>query len=277
MNMATKTMINRLGGLQPRDTVGTVLARNRGVGPSFDHLRLLLATLILVGHAHWASMTPSIDSLLATTHPTIRVATAGVAAAHFVGVVKAIDRGLVPSFFALSGFLVLGSALRLRATSTFLAHRALRIFPALSVEVTLSALILGPLLTKLQLHDYFADSEFPKYFGNMVGQITYVLPGVFEDNPVPQNRQHEPVDFAGRVQLLSSRRRAALDKNYLQQVSVCDRIHRCDHGSRGSQFFYRNFFSWSVVSTAWGGDCIFLSALCFIISRIEYPPISDSS
>jgi peptidoglycan/LPS O-acetylase OafA/YrhL len=184
MRRGGKGIADRWTGVQPGDTVGAILARNRGVGPSFDHLRLLLATLILIGHAHWLSMAPSINSLFENFHTASRLATAGVAATYFVGVVKAIDRALVPSFFAVSGFLVLGSALRLRATSTFLAHRALRIFPALLVEVTLSALILGPLLTKLPLHDYFINPELARYFGNLFGQISFVLPGVFEDNPV---------------------------------------------------------------------------------------------
>jgi peptidoglycan/LPS O-acetylase OafA/YrhL len=42
---------------------------------------------------------------------------------------------LVPAFFALSGFLVTGSALRLRKTSTFIAFRVLRILPALAISL----------------------------------------------------------------------------------------------------------------------------------------------
>jgi peptidoglycan/LPS O-acetylase OafA/YrhL len=91
---------------------------------------------------------------------------------------------LVPAFFALSGFLVLGSALRLRATGTFLAYRALRIFPALVIEVFLSALLLGPLLTTVSLYEYLTDPEFTQYFGNMLGWVTFALPGMFENNPV---------------------------------------------------------------------------------------------
>lgn len=91
----------------------------------------------------------------------------------------------VPAFFALSGFLVTGSALRTRVTSTFLAFRALRIFPALMVEVTLSALVLGACLTTLPLSAYFRDPQFFRYFGNIVGWITFELPGVFKGNPVP--------------------------------------------------------------------------------------------
>jgi peptidoglycan/LPS O-acetylase OafA/YrhL len=90
----------------------------------------------------------------------------------------------VPAFFALSGFLVTGSALRLRATVPFLTFRVLRILPALLVEVTLSAIVLGALFTRLPLSTYFSDPQFFRYFGNIVGLITFHLPGVFEANHV---------------------------------------------------------------------------------------------
>jgi peptidoglycan/LPS O-acetylase OafA/YrhL len=91
---------------------------------------------------------------------------------------------MVPAFFALIGFLVTGSALRLRATIPFLIFRLLRILPALLVEVTLSALILGAIFTTLPLSSYFHDPQFFRYFGNIVGWITFQLPGVFESNYV---------------------------------------------------------------------------------------------
>jgi len=88
-------------------------------------------------------------------------------------------------FFAVSGFLVAGSALRLKRTATFLAFRAFRIFPALLVEVTLSALVLGPALTLLPIKAYFANGEFYRYFGNILGLVTFTLPGVFVHNHWP--------------------------------------------------------------------------------------------
>jgi peptidoglycan/LPS O-acetylase OafA/YrhL len=67
----------------------------------------------------------------------------------------------------------------------FLGLRVLRIAPALAVEVLLSALVLGPMLTTLPLRAYFADPEFHAYFLSMVGVIHYLLPGVFVSNPFP--------------------------------------------------------------------------------------------
>jgi peptidoglycan/LPS O-acetylase OafA/YrhL len=92
---------------------------------------------------------------------------------------------LVPMFFALSGFLVAGSWERCRTMVSFLGLRVLRIFPALSVQVVLSALIIGPLATVLPLSAYFRDPLFLRFFWNAVGHIQYLLPGVFTHNPVP--------------------------------------------------------------------------------------------
>ena len=61
----------------------------------------------------------------------------------------------------------------------------MRIAPALVVETTLSALTLGPLLTILPLSAYFSDPRFFQYFGNIIGEISFVLPGLFTRNPWP--------------------------------------------------------------------------------------------
>jgi len=92
---------------------------------------------------------------------------------------------LVPIFFCLSGFLVTGSAMRNPSLRTFLTNRSLRIFPALTVEVALSALILGPWLTTVDWHDYFQSKKFFSYFGNIIGRVRMSLPGVFEQHPIP--------------------------------------------------------------------------------------------
>jgi peptidoglycan/LPS O-acetylase OafA/YrhL len=88
-------------------------------------------------------------------------------------------------FFVVSGYLVTGSAIRTKNNSTFLLFRALRIAPALIVEVTLSALILGPWLTEKSLLEYFSDPLFFKYFLNIVGSVHLFLPGLFAHNPLP--------------------------------------------------------------------------------------------
>jgi peptidoglycan/LPS O-acetylase OafA/YrhL len=164
-------------------TFGSVLEAHRGIGPGFDLLRIALAALIFIGHAKWIGGAKSIGLVAAA-----KVAPAAAAAGPAIGMVEPfsyttpIRLFMVPAFFALSGFLVMGSALRLQRTSTFLANRALRIFPALMVEVALSALVLGPIFTTLPPALYFTHPEFLRYFGNAVGEVTMLLPGVFRQN-----------------------------------------------------------------------------------------------
>ncbi len=88
-------------------------------------------------------------------------------------------------FFALSGFLVAGSLERSKLLASFLGLRVLRIVPALAVEVLISALILGPMLSDLPLDDYLRDPRFAHYFLNILGDIHYELPGLFATNPTP--------------------------------------------------------------------------------------------
>ncbi|WP_271585161.1 acyltransferase family protein [Bradyrhizobium sp. CCBAU 45389] len=91
---------------------------------------------------------------------------------------------IVPAFFALSGFLVAGSLER-NDLPSFVTLRVIRIFPALTAEVIISAILIGPLLTNLPLSRYFTDPDFFRYFLNMIGDIHFYLPGVFSDLPVP--------------------------------------------------------------------------------------------
>ena len=144
-------------------SIGSVLDKNRGIGPGFDFMRLALASSVVVYHSF--QLTIGRQMQVGWLHPVVDM--------------------IVPAFFALSGFLVAGSAIRVRNVRTFIAFRALRILPALCVEITVSALVLGPLVTNLPLRDYYQDPLFARYFLNVIGWIHYQLPGVFLNNPVP--------------------------------------------------------------------------------------------
>lgn len=139
--------------------------RARGATAGFDYLRIALALAVLAWHSiPITSGRESSDALLETPlGPFVRM--------------------ILPMFFALSGFLVATSLFRTNNLKTFLLFRALRIAPALSAEVLLSALVLGPLFTTLALGDYFTSSEFRAYFLNAVGIIHFELPGVFAEHP----------------------------------------------------------------------------------------------
>jgi peptidoglycan/LPS O-acetylase OafA/YrhL len=158
----------------------------RGIGPGFDALRLGLALLIFYTHTRYA-LRPMDGNLLdaAAVAPAAAVLEASRSwfeegIANFRSRLYVI---FVPMFFALSGFLVTASALRLQNVKRFLIFRGLRIFPALTVEVIISALLLGVIFSTLPASEYFTDPGFYRYLGNIVGIISFHLPGVFVDNP----------------------------------------------------------------------------------------------
>jgi peptidoglycan/LPS O-acetylase OafA/YrhL len=145
-------------------TLGSVLDEQNGFGQGFDFLRIFLATGIIAWHV--ASLSGHVDLARAS----------GFWFSEYM---------LVPMFFALSGFLVAGSGMRLSAKN-FLLNRAARILPALVADIIFAALLIGPLVTTLPARHYFTDATFFSYFLNIAGWIHYSLPGVFESNPSPE-------------------------------------------------------------------------------------------
>ena len=151
----------------PVATLGSVMKGPGGCATGFDYLRLILAVAVVLTH--------SID------------VTYGFAYGSAVesGLLRPFFAIILPMFFALSGFLVAGSLERCRTLVSFVGLRLIRLLPALIFETALAALLLGPLLTKLPLWDYFQDPLFLGYFANIRGDIRYLLPGLFEANPWP--------------------------------------------------------------------------------------------
>jgi peptidoglycan/LPS O-acetylase OafA/YrhL len=142
-------------------TLGSTLDDQQGFGQGFDFLRIFLATGIIAWH------TAQLSGHLEIARSSVFWFS---------------EYMLVPMFFALSGFLVAGSAMRL-SCKDFLLNRAARIVPALAVDILFAALLIGPLVTTLPASQYFSDTGFFSYFLNIVGWIHYVLPGVFKSNP----------------------------------------------------------------------------------------------
>lgn len=148
-------------------TLEDKLKEHQGVGPGFDAIRIYLSITIMALH----SLTLANGAQFYMNSPSW---------------IHALALSLLPAFFGLGGFLVTGSGLRVRNVSKFLWHRILRIFPALAVEVFLSAIFLGAIFTNLSLSDYYSSPEFWTYFNNIIGIINFNLPGVFLDNPFPR-------------------------------------------------------------------------------------------
>ncbi len=143
-------------------SLGDQLRIYQGFGPGFNFVRIFLAYGVLVWH-------------------TVSIAENGADRVLQTGLWPFVF-AVLPMFFALSGFLVVGSALRL-PIKEYILNRVFRIVPALGVDIAISALIIGPVFTTAALSVYFTDKAFWSYFLNIVGKIHYTLPGVFEQNP----------------------------------------------------------------------------------------------
>lgn len=149
------------GTLRRSATIDDALRASGGRPSGFDYLRLALAISVVLSHSASVAC-GDIGSLCVWRSPA-----------------RPLVAIIVPMFFALSGFLVTASLERCRTVPVFLGFRAVRIYPALIVEVILSALVIGPLVTTVPLHDYFSSPLFARYLLNMTGRPSYYLPGVF--------------------------------------------------------------------------------------------------
>lgn len=137
---------------------------------NFNGLRLLFAVLVLFAHA-FTLAAPGEDPVLIATGGRISLA-----------------RLAVNGFFVISGFLVWRSLLASASVWDYLRKRALRIFPALIVITLLCVAVLGPLVTTLSAHGYWADPATRAYALNPLwmlrGGVRFELPGVFTDAPI---------------------------------------------------------------------------------------------
>lgn len=142
--------------------------RDASYRPSgFDYMRIILASLVIVMHSVATSNGIEANQVL------------------WESPLGGFFKLILPMFFALSGFLVSGSMDRCETIISFAGLRLIRIYPALAVEVLISAILIGPIVTTVSLQSYFTDPQFLRYLVNVTGHISYILPGVFEDNPLP--------------------------------------------------------------------------------------------
>jgi peptidoglycan/LPS O-acetylase OafA/YrhL len=149
-------------------TLGDQLRSTENRPSGFDYLRITLSISVIAWHTVVVCYGESAETAL------------------WIGPFRPLICFIVPSFFALSGFLVAGSLDR-NPLPSFVTLRAIRIFPALCVEVLISALIIGPIITTAPLRQYFLGHDFSKYIFNITGHIHYTLTGVFTENPGGQS------------------------------------------------------------------------------------------
>lgn len=130
---------------------------------NFDFVRLVAASLVIWGHAYPLLDEPGLPAFMGSSIHTLAVKV----------------------FFVVSGYLIVASWVRDPDPLRYTMKRGLRILPALFVVVMLSAFVLGPLVTTLPLGDYFSSPVLVSYFKNILLNIRYFLPGVFDGNIYP--------------------------------------------------------------------------------------------
>ncbi|RRD58142.1 acyltransferase [Comamonadaceae bacterium OH2545_COT-014] len=128
---------------------------------NFDAIRIAAAFAVLVSH-HFA--------LTGQPEPS------------FLGL-RSWGSTAVITFFIISGYLVTASWYKDPHFIRFSLRRILRIWPALTVVVILTAYVLGAWVTTLSLSDYWLHPATFDYLKALRMQIVFVLPGVFENNP----------------------------------------------------------------------------------------------
>lgn len=153
-----------------KTTIAQRLERCSNRPSGFDYLRLALASAVLASHTINVVYGYDVTSRV-IWHSPLR---------PFFAVI-------LPMFFALSGFLVASSLERSRTLVSFMGLRFLRLVPALGFDTLVAALLIGPLFTALPPAEYFAHPAFRAYFLNIVGDVHFVLPGVFDGNPTPSS------------------------------------------------------------------------------------------
>lgn len=144
---------------------------------SFDLMRFILATFVIYTHSFplfYGSSSPG-DKLARWTNGQLDM-----------GVVA------VSGFFVISGFLITQSILNSSNYFTYIIKRVLRIFPAFFVSLLLVALLVGPIVSDLDLYSYYFKDYVngplnfivKNIFLNITG-YSWVIHDVFSGNPFP--------------------------------------------------------------------------------------------
>ena len=131
----------------------------------FTPLRLLFATLVVIGHACVVGLRDQM------AEPALFF--------HYNFSYLAVNL-----FFIASGFLVTKSMLYRGDVAEYSSARFLRIYPGLLVHVLFVMFVIGPLATSLSMSEYFTHIDFLKQPFVVLSFISAQmwLPGIFETN-----------------------------------------------------------------------------------------------
>lgn len=133
-----------------------------GRSNSIGFLRLVAASLVIVGHSIPFGGFGSADFLMKITHNQV-----------------ATGRVPVDIFFILSGFLIAASYERTGDWRIYAWHRFLRIYPAFLVCIAITGLILAPIFGS------GVDLRYVLQNTPLITGIIDAIPGLFTNNPFP--------------------------------------------------------------------------------------------
>lgn len=136
---------------------------NRQDGNNFDLLRFVLASIVLLAHAHVLTASPQLTFLSVYLSPDYAV----------------------KGFFVVSGFLIFQSYDQSSSLRDFYEKRVRRVYPAYVAIVMLCA-IGGAAITTLPLDEYFSERWTAYVLANLalLNFLAPDLPGVFSNNPL---------------------------------------------------------------------------------------------
>lgn len=141
--------------------------QNKYYENNFNLIRFIAACLVMFTHSFALAISPDAEPLR-----------------DYIGMT--LGKIAVDIFFVVSGFLLAKSIYTKNDILEYFIARGLRIFPLLWLVVLCTALILGPILTTVNLKEYF-NLEVLKYIAinSSLLSLTDKLPGMFIHNPFP--------------------------------------------------------------------------------------------
>ncbi len=139
---------------------------SQGRDNNLDLIRFIAAVMVIFCHAFPIGLGEGIlDPLAAATADQISFGSLAV--------------GI---FFVYGGFLICKSMCRVKTADAYFKARIMRIIPPLLVVTLFLTVVVGPILTKLTISEYFTDMGTYKYLLNSVFVLQHNLPGVFVNN-----------------------------------------------------------------------------------------------
>jgi peptidoglycan/LPS O-acetylase OafA/YrhL len=134
---------------------------------NFNLIRLLAAILVLVTHSYSLTNRVEGDILSRLTSGSLSFSYTAVA-----------------TFFCISGYLILQSAINASGFSSFFFRRVLRIIPGLIGSLFFAVFIIGPIFTTLSLNQYFTSlSTYRPLLSVFIYIQQYTIDSVFSSNP----------------------------------------------------------------------------------------------